>query len=181
MRGLCNGPHFETHDLTSSRPFWFHEAQRLFSKPCVSEMDSSDHCEQFQLFRSRSEALLECNYWFTFWNAGPYCLCNGPHSEPRDLTSISKPMKSQHHFLGRTSQKWIAMITANIYSYSDRAQRHYCAFQGAITGLHFETRALQWSILWTVWLDILQTISIPMKSFSKTRLSEMDSSDHCEH
>jgi hypothetical protein len=34
----------------------------------------------------------------------------------------------------------IALITANIYSYSDRARRHYCAFQSTITDLHFEPR-----------------------------------------
>jgi hypothetical protein len=49
-------------------------------------------------------------------------------------------MKSQGHSISHASKKWIALLTANVYSHSDTSRRHYCAFQSAITGWHFETR-----------------------------------------
>jgi hypothetical protein len=48
-------------------------------------------------------------------------------------------MNPQSHFLiSHEFQEWIALITGNIYNYSDCTRRHYCPFQSTITGLHFE-------------------------------------------
>jgi hypothetical protein len=54
--------------------------------------------------------------------------------------TISIQLKPQGYFLSRASQKLIALLTANIYSYSDPARRHYYAFQTTIIGLYFERR-----------------------------------------
>jgi hypothetical protein len=66
----------------------------------------------------------------------------GLHFEPRDPIAflIGNILKrgTAIYFLSCTSWEWIALITANIYSHSDRARKHYCSFQSTMAGLHFE-------------------------------------------
>jgi hypothetical protein len=54
---LCDGPHFEPCDSHAADHFNSSEVPRPFSEASLAGMDSPDHWEHLQLFRSRSEAL----------------------------------------------------------------------------------------------------------------------------